>query len=163
MISLPGSFDPLVRLAPRDSLEKVICQKTLGTPCRRIPAVRAGRVDLVSGKRASRLTDVEHQEELTTSTDTINTKDGARFWGLIRIRRVTAGSQSPGIGRVLRVTKGHEAGRFRIREDDTGVCRTPEDTSPPRFGTVRPRVQIPGPRPLFSPSDDDLGGSAHAL
>jgi HEAT repeats len=62
--------------------------------------------------------------------------------------RVTAGSQSPGIGRVLRVTKGHQPGRFRIREDDTGVCRTPEDTSPPRFGTVRPRVQIPGPRPI---------------
>jgi hypothetical protein len=62
--------------------------------------------------------------------------------------RVTAGSQSPGIGRVLQVTKGHQPGRFRIREDDTGVCRTPEDTSPPRFGTVRPRVQIPGPRPI---------------
>ena len=62
--------------------------------------------------------------------------------------RVTAGSQSPGIGRVLQVTKGHQPGRFRIREDDTGVCRTPEDTAPPRFGTVRPRVQIPGPRPI---------------
>ena len=87
------------------------------------------------------------KEELTMSTGTIHTKDGARFWGLIRIRRVTAGSQSPGIGRLFRVTKGHQAGRFRIREDDTGVSRTPEVTSPPRFGTVRPRVQIPGPRP----------------
>jgi hypothetical protein len=28
-----------------------------------------------------------------------------------------------------------------------GVCRTPEDTAQTRFGTVRPRVQIPGPRP----------------
>ena len=48
-----------------------------------------------------------------------------------------AGSQSLGIGRVLQVTKGHQPDRFRIREDDTGVCRTPEDTSSPRFGTVR--------------------------
>src|SRR5438552_17564672 len=32
------------------------------------------------------------------------------------------------------VTIGHQAGRFRIREDDAGVCRTPEDTSPPRAG-----------------------------
>jgi hypothetical protein len=56
-------------------------------------------------------------------------------------RRVTAGSQSPGTGTVSRVTKGHQPGRFRIREDDKGVCRAPEDTSAPRFGTVRPRVQ----------------------
>src|SRR6202521_424441 len=46
------------------------------------------------------------------------------------------------------VTKGHQPGRFRIREDDSGVCRTPEDTPATRFGTVRPRVQIPGPRPF---------------
>ena len=75
--------------------------------------------------------------------------------------RVTAGSQSPGIGRVLRVTKGHQPGRFRIREDVTGVCRTREDTSSPRFGTVRPRVQIPGPRPKsdLKPVPADLGCS----
>ncbi len=30
-----------------------------------------------------------------------------------------------------------------------GARGTPEDTSPTRFGTVRPRVQIPGPRPIF--------------
>lgn len=59
--------------------------------------------------------------------------------------RVTAGSQSPGIGRVLQVTKGHQPGRFRIREDDTGVCRKPEDTSPPRFGTVRLGSSNSGP------------------
>ncbi len=46
------------------------------------------------------------------------------------------------------VTKGHQAGRFRIRADAAGVCRTQEDTPPTRFGTVRPRVQIPGPRPF---------------
>jgi hypothetical protein len=44
-------------------------------------------------------------------------------------------------------TKVHQPGRFRIREDNAGVCRTPEDTAPTRFGTVRPPVQIPGPRP----------------
>src|SRR2546430_4547243 len=40
------------------------------------------------------------------------------------------------------------ASPMRIREDDAGVCRTPEDTAPTRFETVRPRVQIPGPRPI---------------
>src|ERR1700694_6341125 len=45
------------------------------------------------------------------------------------------------------VTKAHQPGRFLIREDDSGVCRTPEDTPATRFGTVRPRVQIPSPRP----------------
>src|ERR1700674_4163766 len=51
------------------------------------------------------------------------------------------------------VTKGHQPGRFRIREDDSGVCRTPEDTPATRFGTVRTRVQIPRPRPfLYSKS-----------
>jgi hypothetical protein len=29
-----------------------------------------------------------------------------------------------------------------------GARGTPEDTAPTRFGTVRPRVQIPGPRPF---------------
>src|SRR6202171_4853087 len=76
-----------------------------------------------------------------------------RRWTDLNARRVTAGSQSPGFGRVLRVTKGHQPGRFRIRKDVTGVYRTPEDTSSARFGTVRPRVQIPGPRPfLYSKS-----------
>ena len=30
-----------------------------------------------------------------------------------------------------------------------GARGTPEDTAPTRFGTVRPRVQIPGPRPIL--------------
>jgi hypothetical protein len=55
----------------------------------------------------------------------------------VRACRVTAGSRFPGFGRVLRVTGGQEGGPICIHEDDTGVCRTPEDTSPPRFGTVR--------------------------
>jgi hypothetical protein len=34
-----------------------------------------------------------------------------------------------------------------------GARGTPEDTASTRFGTVRPRVQIPGPRPfLYSKS-----------
>src|SRR6202162_3754783 len=48
------------------------------------------------------------------------------------------------------VIKGHQPGRFRIREDEAGVCRTPEDTPATRFGTVRPRGPIPGPRPNLS-------------
>src|SRR5450759_1853102 len=47
------------------------------------------------------------------------------------------GHNLPESAGVLRVTKGHQPGRLRIREDDTGVSRTHEDTSPPRFGTVR--------------------------
>ena len=63
-------------------------------------------------------------------------------------RRITAVSRIPGIGRLQEVTKGRPAGRFRIRKANAGVCRTQEDTPPTRFGTVRPRVQIPGPRPV---------------
>src|ERR1700687_5324545 len=60
------------------------------------------------------------------------------------------------------VTKGHQPGRFRIREDDSGVCRTPEDTPATRFGTVRPRVQIPGPRPISEYDSGVMAGPARA-
>jgi len=40
-----------------------------------------------------------------------------------------------------------------------GVCRILEDTALPQFGTVRPRVQIPGPRPVF---EYDPGVTARA-
>jgi hypothetical protein len=58
-------------------------------------------------------------------------------------RRITAVSRIPGIGRLQEVTKGHPAGRFRIREANAGVCRTQEETPPTRFGTVRHKVQSP--------------------
>jgi len=37
----------------------------------------------------------------------------------------------------------------RTREEPAGHARTREDTTYVGFGTVRPRVQIPGPRPVF--------------
>src|SRR6266705_1874255 len=43
----------------------------------------------------------------------------------LRLPRVTAVSQTPGTRRIRK------------------------DTTPRRFGTLRPRVQIPGPRPYF--------------
>ena len=80
--------------------------------------------------------------------------------GLIHeIGRITAVSRIPGTGRLLEVTKGHQPGQFRIRLDAAGASRTPEDTALTRFGTVRPRVQIPGPRPfLYSKSAISLVG-----
>src|SRR6266481_1271686 len=48
-----------------------------------------------------------------------------------------------------RLTRGHEEDPFRVQEEPRGHHRTPEDTPLRRFGTVRPRVQIPGPRPFL--------------
>src|SRR5437879_10083982 len=44
-------------------------------------------------------------------------------------------------------TGGHEGRRNRVQEDIVGNGGTWEDTTYAEFGTVRPRVQIPGPRP----------------
>src|SRR2546428_8754160 len=44
-------------------------------------------------------------------------------------------------------TGGHEGRRNRVPEDTGGTGRTREDTIYAGFGTVRPRGQIPGPRP----------------
>ena len=44
---------------------------------------------------------------------------------------------------------GHDDRRDRVQEDTGGTGGTREDTRYGRFGTVRPRVQIPGPRPKF--------------
>jgi len=65
--------------------------------------------------------------------------------------RITAGSRFPGNGRTREVTEGHHAGGNRVQGDTQGVRRTREDTPSRRFGTVRPRVQIPGPRPNLYP------------
>ena len=45
------------------------------------------------------------------------------------------------------VTSGHEDESVEAREEPRGHHRPREDTALPRFGTVRPGVQIPGPRP----------------
>ena len=45
-------------------------------------------------------------------------------------------------------TTGHDDARNQVQEDTGGHGRTREDTTYAGFGTVRPRVQIPGPRPV---------------
>src|SRR6266550_7575458 len=62
---------------------------------------------------------------------------------------VTAVSRIHGTRRIHEVTGGHEEDPFRVQEEPSGHHRTREDTPLRRFGTVRPRVQIPGPRPFF--------------
>jgi len=44
--------------------------------------------------------------------------------------------------------RGHDDARNRVQEDTGGTGGTGEDTTYAGFGTVRPRVQIPGPRPV---------------
>src|SRR2546422_20377 len=63
---------------------------------------------------------------------------------------ITAVSRIHGTRRIHEVTGGHEEDPFRVQEEPRGHHRTREDTPLRRFGTVRPRVQIPGPRPISS-------------
>jgi len=62
-------------------------------------------------------------------------------------RRVTGVSRTRGTRRIQEVTGGHEEDPARVLEEPCGQLRTREDTASRRLGTVRPRVQIPGPRP----------------
>src|SRR5450759_5618345 len=71
---------------------------------------------------------------------------------------VTAVSRNSGTRRIREDTQGHEQGANQVQEDTGGVARILKDTSPRRFGTVRPRVQIPGPRPLLSSKSPILEG-----
>ena len=66
------------------------------------------------------------------------------FVGLIR---TVAGSHIPGTERSSAVTSGHAGAEICIQEEHGGYWRIWSDMQPRRFGTVRPRVQIPGPRP----------------
>src|SRR5438045_9405891 len=45
-------------------------------------------------------------------------------------------------------TSGHDDPRNHVQEDTGGHVGTRADTTYAGFGTVRPRVQIPGPRPV---------------
>ena len=62
---------------------------------------------------------------------------------------VTAVSRIHRTRRIHEVTGGHEEDPIRVQEEPRGHHGTREDTRLCRFGTVRPRVQIPGPRPVF--------------
>src|SRR5579859_3690075 len=48
----------------------------------------------------------------------------------------------------------HAEALTRLQENTGGTERTRKDTPQCRFGTVRPRVQIPGPRPVFELRSD---------
>ena len=68
----------------------------------------------------------------------------------LRLPRVTAVSQTPGTARKQEDTQGHDGAANQVQEDTGGAAGMQKDTTPRRFGTVRPRVQIPGPRPKSS-------------
>ena len=59
---------------------------------------------------------------------------------------VTAVSRNSGTRRIREDTRGHEQGANQVPEDTGGPAGIRKDTTLGRFGTVRPRVQIPGPR-----------------
>ena len=59
-------------------------------------------------------------------------------------------SRNSGTGRIREDTQGHDQGANHVQEDTGGPARILKGTSPRRFGTVRPRVQIPGPRPFLN-------------
>jgi len=56
-------------------------------------------------------------------------------------------SRNSGTRRMREDTQGHHQGANQVQEDTGGPAGILKDRSPRRFGTVRPRVQIPGPRP----------------
>ncbi len=58
-------------------------------------------------------------------------------------------SRNSGTRRIREDTNGHEQAANQVQEDTEGTARIQKDRPLPRFGTVRPRVQIPGPRPDF--------------
>jgi len=62
--------------------------------------------------------------------------------------RVTAGSHIPGTERSPAVTSGHAGIEICIQEEHGGYRRIWPDTPSRRFGTVRPRIHIPGTRPI---------------
>jgi len=68
---------------------------------------------------------------------------------LLARRRVTDVSRIRGTRRTQKDTRRHDSERNWVREDTVGTGGTREDTMYVGFGTVRPRVQIPGPRPEF--------------
>src|ERR1700694_3153669 len=64
---------------------------------------------------------------------------------------VTAVSRNSGIRRTPEDTHGHDRGanQVQVQGDTVGPAGIRKDTSLRRFGTVRLRVQIPGPRPFL--------------
>src|SRR5712692_3672127 len=63
---------------------------------------------------------------------------------------VTAVSRNCGTRRIREDTQGHDQAANQVQEDTGGPAGIRKDTASCRFGTVRPRGQIPGPRPISS-------------
>ena len=75
--------------------------------------------------------------------------------GLISdLSRITAVSRIRGTRRIRQDTQGHVEAANQVQEDTGGAAGILKDTSLCRFGTVRPRVQIPGPPTIFDPPID---------
>ncbi len=68
-------------------------------------------------------------------------------------RKTRAGSQPghriPKPGGCSEDRQGHDEAANKVQEDTGGPAGILKDTSPRRFGTVRPRVQNPGPPTKF--------------
>ena len=62
---------------------------------------------------------------------------------------VTDVSRNSGTRRTPEDTHGHDRGANHVQGDTVGPAGILKDTSLRRFGTVRLRVQIPGPRPFL--------------
>src|SRR5438128_4046012 len=75
-------------------------------------------------------------------------RKGAELPHAARPRILLAGAHIPGTERSPAVTSGHAGVEICIQEEHGGYGRIWLDTPSRRFGTVRPRVQIPGPRPI---------------
>ena len=70
--------------------------------------------------------------------------------GPVSTDRVTDLSRIRGTSRTREDIEGHDRAATGVRKDPGGTSGTREDTTYVGFGTVRPRVQIPGPRPSFA-------------
>ena len=77
--------------------------------------------------------------------------------GELTTGEVTALSCNSGTGRIREDMQGHEQGANQVREDTGGPAGVLKDTSLRRFETVRPRVQIPRPRPNYVFKNLDFG------
>jgi len=101
---------------------------------------------------------------MTKQTGPVADHGDARLRSLIALCQVTSGdlyaavtlspcltdvSRIRGTRRIRKDTEGHDGPRNSVQEDTGGTGGTLEDTTYVGFGTVRPRVQIPGPRPVF--------------
>jgi hypothetical protein len=75
---------------------------------------------------------------------------------------VTAVSRNSGTRRIREDTQGHDQGANEAQEDTGGAAGIRKDTTLGRFGTVRPRVQIPSPRPKSEYDDGFMAGARGA-